>query len=126
MLRGVRPPGLRVRAAATLLPAAFVALAAHAALWGAWAPADGTHAYFGWYEPLLAGVGTACLVAMVALVAAAALSTRFRAAGTLVRRLNEELGHGTVTRVVVRGPAGPRRMGPLRVRGTPNHNDDYG
>jgi predicted nucleic acid-binding Zn ribbon protein len=47
-------------------------------------------------------------------------------AATLVRRLNEELGHGTVTRVVVRGPAPPRRMGPLRVRGTRDHNDDYG
>jgi predicted nucleic acid-binding Zn ribbon protein len=47
-------------------------------------------------------------------------------AATLVRRLNEELGHGTVTRVVVRGPAPPRLMGPLRVRGTRDHNDDYG
>jgi predicted nucleic acid-binding Zn ribbon protein len=57
----------------------------------------------------------------------AAWATQVRLlAGTLVRRLNEELGHGTVTRVVVRGPAGPRRMGPLRVRGTPNQNDDYG
>jgi predicted nucleic acid-binding Zn ribbon protein len=44
----------------------------------------------------------------------------------LLRRLNEELGHGTVTRVAVRGPAPPRRMGPLRVRGTREHNDDYG
>jgi predicted nucleic acid-binding Zn ribbon protein len=45
---------------------------------------------------------------------------------TLLRRLNEELGHGTVARVVVRGPAPPRRMGPLRVRGTREYNDDYG
>ncbi len=45
---------------------------------------------------------------------------------TVLRRLNEELGHGTVTRVVVRGPAPPRRMGPLRVRGTREHTDDYG
>jgi predicted nucleic acid-binding Zn ribbon protein len=44
----------------------------------------------------------------------------------VLRRLNTELGHGTVTRVVVRGPAPPRRMGPLRVRGTREHNDDYG
>ncbi|WP_030163242.1 DUF721 domain-containing protein [Spirillospora albida] len=36
---------------------------------------------------------------------------------TLVRRLNEELGHGTVTRVKVVGPAsGPRRTGAWRVR----------
>jgi predicted nucleic acid-binding Zn ribbon protein len=49
-----------------------------------------------------------------------------RQAGILVRRLNEELGHGTVARVVVRGPVPPRRMGPLRVRGTRDHNADYG
>jgi predicted nucleic acid-binding Zn ribbon protein len=47
-------------------------------------------------------------------------------AATLVRRLNTELGHGTVTRVVVRGPASPRRMGPLRVRGTRDDKGDYG
>jgi predicted nucleic acid-binding Zn ribbon protein len=36
---------------------------------------------------------------------------------TLVRRLNEELGHGTVRRVKVVGPAsGPRRTGAWRVR----------
>ncbi|XRQ07329.1 DUF721 domain-containing protein [Actinomadura welshii] len=36
---------------------------------------------------------------------------------TLVRRLNEELGHGTVRRVKVVGPsAGPRRPGAWRVR----------
>jgi len=35
----------------------------------------------------------------------------------LVRRLNEELGHGTVRRVKVLGPAsGPRRPGAWRVR----------
>jgi hypothetical protein len=45
---------------------------------------------------------------------------------TLLRRLNEELGHGTVTRVIVRGPAPPRRMGPLRVRGTRGDKGDYG
>jgi predicted nucleic acid-binding Zn ribbon protein len=57
----------------------------------------------------------------------AAWATQVRLlAATLVRRLNEELGHGTVARVVVRGPAPPRRMGPLRVRGTRDHNDDYG
>jgi predicted nucleic acid-binding Zn ribbon protein len=44
----------------------------------------------------------------------------------VLRRLNEELGHGTVTRVVVRGPAPPRRMGPLRVRGSREHTGDYG
>ncbi|MCW2913070.1 MAG: hypothetical protein JWN52_1138 [Actinomycetia bacterium] len=39
-------------------------------------------------------------------------------AGTLVRRLNEELGDGTVRRVKVVGPASaPRRPGQWRVRG---------
>ncbi|MFF5262513.1 DUF721 domain-containing protein [Actinomadura viridis] len=38
-------------------------------------------------------------------------------ASTLVRRLNEELGHGTVRRVKVVGPSsGPRRPGGWRVR----------
>jgi predicted nucleic acid-binding Zn ribbon protein len=47
-------------------------------------------------------------------------------AATLVRRLNEELGNGTVRRVVVRGPAPPRQAGPLRVRGRRASNGDYG
>jgi predicted nucleic acid-binding Zn ribbon protein len=47
-------------------------------------------------------------------------------AGPLVRRLNEEIGDGSVRRVVVRGPAPPRRMGPLRVRGGRKPNGDYG
>jgi predicted nucleic acid-binding Zn ribbon protein len=64
---------------------------------------------------------------LVVIADSAAWATQVRLlAATLVRRLNEELGHGTVTRVVVRGPAPPRRMGPLRVRGTRDHNDDYG
>ena len=57
----------------------------------------------------------------------AAWATQVRLlAATLVRTLNAELGHGTVTRVVVRGPAPPRRMGPLRVRGTRDDKGDYG
>jgi predicted nucleic acid-binding Zn ribbon protein len=47
-------------------------------------------------------------------------------AGPLVRRLNEEIGKGSVQRVVVRGPAPPTRMGPLRVRGRRKPNGDYG
>jgi predicted nucleic acid-binding Zn ribbon protein len=47
-------------------------------------------------------------------------------AATLVRRLNEELGNGTVKRVVVRGPAPPRQPGRLRVRGRRASNGDYG
>jgi predicted nucleic acid-binding Zn ribbon protein len=47
-------------------------------------------------------------------------------ASTLVRRLNEELGDGTVRRVIVRGPAPPRLAGPWRVRGTRPYRGDYG
>jgi hypothetical protein len=45
---------------------------------------------------------------------------------TLVRRLNTELGSGTVTRVRVRGPAPPRQRGQWRVRDTRGPRDDYG
>ena len=64
---------------------------------------------------------------LVVIADSAAWATQMRLlASAVLRRLNTELGHGTVTRVVVRGPAPPRRMGPLRVRGTREHNDDYG
>jgi predicted nucleic acid-binding Zn ribbon protein len=47
-------------------------------------------------------------------------------APTLVRRLNEELGEGTVTRVTVVGPAGPSwRKGRWRVAGR-GPRDTYG
>jgi predicted nucleic acid-binding Zn ribbon protein len=64
---------------------------------------------------------------LVVIADSAAWATQMRLlTSAVLRRLNAELGHGTVTRVVVRGPAPPRRMGPLRVRGTREHNDDYG
>ena len=64
---------------------------------------------------------------LVVIADSAAWATQVRLlTSAVLRRLNEELGHGTVTRVVVQGPAPPRRMGPLRVRGTSKHNDDYG
>jgi predicted nucleic acid-binding Zn ribbon protein len=51
-------------------------------------------------------------------------------AAQLVRRLNAELGHGTVQRVKVRGPAsaaGPaRKPGAWRVRGGRGPRDTYG
>ncbi|WP_433498795.1 DUF721 domain-containing protein [Sphaerimonospora sp. CA-214678] len=48
-------------------------------------------------------------------------------ATTLVRRLNEELGDGTVKHVKVRGPVGgPRPDGGLRVRGSRGPRDTYG
>ncbi|WP_226899067.1 DUF721 domain-containing protein [Nonomuraea phyllanthi] len=48
-------------------------------------------------------------------------------ARTLVRRLNEELGPGTVTKVKVRGPQNaPRPSGGLRVTGSRGPRDTYG
>jgi predicted nucleic acid-binding Zn ribbon protein len=47
-------------------------------------------------------------------------------AGTLIRRLNGELGSGTVTKVRVRGPEQPRRPGEWRVRGSRGPRDTYG
>jgi predicted nucleic acid-binding Zn ribbon protein len=48
-------------------------------------------------------------------------------AAELVRRLNTELGDGTVLRVKVRGPAfGERRPGQWRVRGSRGPRDTYG
>ena len=47
-------------------------------------------------------------------------------ASALVRRLNSELGAGTVRRVKVRGPAGPRQRGGWRVPGSRGHGDTYG
>jgi predicted nucleic acid-binding Zn ribbon protein len=51
-------------------------------------------------------------------------------AAQLVRRLNDDLGDGSVRRVKVRGPAGaagpPRRPGEWRVRGSRGPRDTYG
>ncbi|MBB5075997.1 DUF721 domain-containing protein [Nonomuraea endophytica] len=48
-------------------------------------------------------------------------------ARTLVRRLNEELGDNTVTKVKVRGPQNaPRPTGGLRVTGSRGPGDTYG
>jgi predicted nucleic acid-binding Zn ribbon protein len=48
-------------------------------------------------------------------------------AGELVRKLNAELGDGSVRRVNVRGPgAGSRRPGEWRVRGSRGPRDTYG
>jgi predicted nucleic acid-binding Zn ribbon protein len=44
----------------------------------------------------------------------------------LVRRLNAELGPGTVTGVKVRGPLPPQQRGQWRVRDTRGPRDDYG
>ncbi|MEV6834491.1 DciA family protein [Streptomyces sp. NPDC051133] len=48
-------------------------------------------------------------------------------APTLVARLNEDLGHGTVRLIKVLNPGGPaRRYGPLRAPGSTGPGDTYG
>ncbi|MFJ2609722.1 DUF721 domain-containing protein [Streptomyces sp. NPDC091279] len=48
-------------------------------------------------------------------------------APNLVARLNEDLGHGTITLIKVLGPGGPvRRYGPLRAPGSTGPGDTYG
>lgn len=45
----------------------------------------------------------------------------------LVRRLNEDLGHGAVRRIDIKNPGGgPRRYGPLRAPGSTGPGDTYG
>ncbi|GHD32608.1 UPF0232 protein [Streptomyces violarus] len=47
-------------------------------------------------------------------------------APTLVARLNEDLGHGTVRQIKVLGPSAPtRRYGPLRAPGSSGPGDTY-
>jgi predicted nucleic acid-binding Zn ribbon protein len=47
-------------------------------------------------------------------------------AAMLVRRINDELGDGSVRRVKVRGPASPRQRGGWRVPGSKGPGDTYG
>ena len=47
-------------------------------------------------------------------------------AAVLVKRLNAELGDGSVRRVKVRGPAPPRQRGGWRVPGSKGPGDTYG
>jgi hypothetical protein len=50
------------------LPAVVCALASHAAVYGTFWPADGVHGYFGWYQPLLAGISVLALLSLGAVL----------------------------------------------------------
>jgi predicted nucleic acid-binding Zn ribbon protein len=65
---------------------------------------------------------------LVVITDSTAWATQLRLlAGTLVKRLNAELGDGIVKRVKVRGPAGPARQpGAWRARGGRGPRDTYG
>jgi hypothetical protein len=51
-----------------LLPVALCALAGHLALYGSLIPSTGDHAYFVWYEPLVAGLSLVSLALLAGLL----------------------------------------------------------
>lgn len=55
-----------------VLPVLLCALAGHLALYGTLLPSGGVHAYFGWYEPLVAGLSVAALAVLAGLLLVAA------------------------------------------------------
>lgn len=55
------------------LPIALCALAGHFALYGSLVPSSGRHAYFVWYEPLVAGLSIISLVVLAAMLLAGVL-----------------------------------------------------
>ncbi len=64
----MRPTTLRVGGIRHLLPVALCALGGHVALYRSIRPASGHHAYFAWYEPLVAGLSLAAVVVFGGLV----------------------------------------------------------
>jgi hypothetical protein len=59
-------------------PVALCALSAHATLYRSVFPEDGVHGYFGWYEPLVAALSAASLLAVVIAAVAALRGHRSR------------------------------------------------
>jgi hypothetical protein len=77
----------RVAAAAGRLPAVVLcALAAHAAVYGSFAPADAEHSYFDWYAPVVTTLSTASLV-LLPLALAASIGGRPTGLGRIARLL---------------------------------------
>lgn len=58
-----------------LLPVALCALAGHLALYGTLMPSSGDHAYFSWYEPLVAGLSVVALATLAGLLLVATLGS---------------------------------------------------
>jgi hypothetical protein len=61
-----------VRRLRHLLPVALIALAGHLALYGSFTPSGEGHAYFVWYEPVVAGMSVAAIASLAGLMLAAA------------------------------------------------------
>jgi hypothetical protein len=64
-------PARRIGGLRHLLPVAICGLAGHLALWRSLTPSTGDHAYFFWYEPLVAGLSVAALALLAGLLLAA-------------------------------------------------------
>jgi hypothetical protein len=73
MLCRMRPARTFVGGLRRLLPVALCALGGHLALYRTLLPSTGEHAYFAWYEPLVAGLSLAALVAFAVMLLAALL-----------------------------------------------------
>jgi hypothetical protein len=73
MLSRMRPTRRLVGGLRHLLPVALCALGGHLALYRTLMPSAGEHAYFAWYEPLVAGLSVAALVAFAVMLLAALL-----------------------------------------------------
>jgi hypothetical protein len=86
-----------------LVPVALCALAAHAVIYGSFRPSDGVHGYFGWYEPVVFGLGAAVVVGLGALVLAVLLGRGREWTRRLDRLLPapDESGAGLAARTVV-------------------------
>jgi len=57
-----------------VLPVLLCALGGHLAVYRTLSPSGGGHAYFGWYEPVVAGLSVAALVVLAGLLLVAAFS----------------------------------------------------
>ncbi len=73
MLSRMRPARTLVGGLRYLLPIALCALGGHLALYRTLLPSTDGHAYFAWYEPLVAGLSVAALVAFALMLLAALL-----------------------------------------------------
>jgi hypothetical protein len=92
-----------------VLPVALIALAGHLALYRTFLPGDGAHAYFAWYEPIVAGlsVGAVAMLALLLLAAATGdARLRRRVAPVLLPAARQRLPFGIrATRLALAGVA---------------------
>ena len=101
MLQRMRPARRLGGGLRHVLPIALCALGGHLALYRALLPSTGDHAYFAWYEPLVAGLSVAALAVLAGLLLVAAFgraSLRRRVVSVIVPTAAQPLP-GTVRAV---------------------------